>query len=247
MVKLNVNIILGTISGLALSCLIGSLFTSMYLLQQENNNLNTQLTLSKKALKDTIQYGTTVPEKKEVTLGEFTMKVMELVDSPLSNIERKVTAQQLVKIADDMFETFEQRTNWIVLIAIESKFDNNAHSAAGAVGIGQIIPRFAEEFGSRCGLEGVTPKDLKNIVVNAAVSACQFKYLVEELASIPLALAAYNAGKYSTSVQDLKQLKNINKETASYISKWTYIKEQVTKTPDKAEETNGQRRPGLAK
>lgn len=235
MTQRSVNIAVGVFAASAVTLAI-----SMLVLGSQVRNLKQQNSLLESRVQDyaqqVLQYTAGPTGNPEQSLGDFTMKTMEIVSSPLSKVERKVTAQQLVKIANDLFPLYEQRTNWIVLLAIESKFDNSAHSGAGAVGIGQVIPRFATEFGAHCGLEDVTEKDLRNIIVNATVSACQFRYLVDELQSIPLALAAYNAGKYSSSVESLKKLRNLNVETGSYISKWTYVKEQATKAqPEESE------------
>lgn len=188
----------------------------------------------------TLKHGTTAKpgatqQELDQAFGSEILKFMQVVGSPLSKVERMVTAQLLVNVGNTMFDTYEQKINWITLLAIESKFVSSAKSHAGARGLGQVMPQFAAEFGAKCGLDGVTAKDLDNPIVNATISACQFRHLVETLdGNIPLALAAYNAGQFSTTVKDLQKLRSINSETSNYISRFYYLKNAVNATPTPA-------------
>jgi soluble lytic murein transglycosylase-like protein len=70
------------------------------------------------------------------------------------------------------------------VIYIESRFDHRSISPAGAEGLGQLMPR------SAVGL-GVDPRDpLQNLVG----AAWLLRLNLDEFKSVPLALAAYNAG-----------------------------------------------------
>lgn len=77
---------------------------------------------------------------------------------------------------------------WIALfranIAIESNFRQSARSHVGAIGLGQLMPETAQVL-------GVDPHDPRE---NLDGSARYLLMQLEEFGSVPLALAAYNAG-----------------------------------------------------
>lgn len=176
-------------------------------------------------------------EREQQALGNHILTVMEIVKSPLSPPERQLTAQMLVGIASNIMDRIDDRENWIYVLGIESRFDQSAISAAGAVGIGQIMPQYAASFGKLCGLEGVQPKDVNNILVNATLSACLFRNLLETVykRSVVLALAAYNSGPSSASTKNIQNYGSAVPETANYISRFSYLKE-MTKVEKKEKE-----------
>lgn len=72
----------------------------------------------------------------------------------------------------------------MALVSVESNWNPNAKSSAGALGLGQLMPGTAQAL-------GVDPKDPESNLRGAA------KYLAQQIAtfeSLELALAAYNAG-----------------------------------------------------
>jgi hypothetical protein len=168
-------------------------------------------------------------------LGNHILRTMEFVKSPLSLIQRQLLAQTLVKIANDTFETQEQKRDWIRLIGIESKFDNSAKSGVGAIGLGQIMPQYAKEFGKYCGLNGVTEKDAADLLVNATLSACVWRKMLDSVPdnSVILALSAYNSGLASSSTKNISKLGSAVPETANYIARFSYLKEVTDSKKDK--------------
>lgn len=103
------------------------------------------------------------------------------------------------------------------LIEAESAFDPNAHSDAGALGLGQFMP----ETGKRYGL--VTKEDFFNPEKSISAAGRHLKdLLVEHKGSLNKALASYNAG--TGNVQKYAKKGNINgvppfAETTNYVAK----------------------------
>lgn len=162
-------------------------------------------------------------------LGIYTLKLMDVVDSPLSKTMRAIISRSVVDVSMDIFSTQEERKEFAVLISIESKFNPRARSHAGALGLTQVIPKYAKEFGAKCGLDDVSPEDLEYPTVNLVVGACRFKTLLELFnGQTAMALVAYNAGQYSDQLKQLQRLETIaSTETASYVTKFIYVKQKV--------------------
>ena len=103
----------------------------------------------------------------------------------------------------------------LAIIRAESGFDKNAHSAANAYGLMQIIPRTANELASELKLEFSDPEELFNEDLNLKLGV----YYVSKLAKRyenqkEYILAAYNAGPHRVS-----RWKNYNNnETLDFIA-----------------------------
>jgi hypothetical protein len=163
--------------------------------------------------------------RNDEEIGRFALVVMDLSRAPLSKVQRQVTAQTIARVTKGIFSTMEERKAFTVLLAIESKFNRNAKSSAGAVGISQVIRGYAKEFGKKCGIVGLVDDDLTETETNMLVGACQFKDLLKSMDGVvELALVAYNAGSASKSINELRSLGSItNSEAANYIPKYSYL------------------------
>ena len=94
---------------------------------------------------------------------------------------------------------------FLALIHQESRFDANALSPAGAIGLTQLMPGTASDM-------GVDPRDpMQNLEGGARYLAQQYKAFGEW----PLALAAYNAGP--SRVRKAGNVIPDNKETQNYV------------------------------
>jgi soluble lytic murein transglycosylase len=77
----------------------------------------------------------------------------------------------------------------------ESKFDPDAVSPSGAVGLMQLLPSTGQGIADRTGGENWTPDDLKNPELNIRYGSWYLRHLLDKYGDEKLALAAYNAGQ----------------------------------------------------
>jgi soluble lytic murein transglycosylase-like protein len=170
-----------------------------------------------------------IEDKQRREIGNYTILMMQIVNTKLSKTAQNIIAKSIVNVAMEIFSNQEERKQFVVLIGIESKFNPTARSSAGAVGLTQVIPKYAKEFGAHCGMNDVTQEDLLNPDINLFIGACWFKVLLNKLNSnVALALVAYNAGQSSSQLKQLKSLNNItNIETSSYVAKYTFLRSKA--------------------
>jgi hypothetical protein len=168
-------------------------------------------------------------EKDDAELGNYILLQMKIVKAQMSPLKKQILAKQIVSAANDIFTTQEHKKQFVTLIAIESKFHIDAKSGAGAVGLTQVITRYAPEFAAKCGVDNIEPGDLEVPEINLLVGGCRFRTLLEVLnGQTSVALVAYNAGLHSDQIKQLQELRSIdNKETANYIGKFFFIKEKA--------------------
>ena len=82
------------------------------------------------------------------------------------------------------------------VILVESKFDENASSHRGAVGLMQIMPDTAEWIAEEMKLPDYSPSKLEDVHTNMKMGTWYLAYLLKEYdGNKVLALAAYNAGR----------------------------------------------------
>jgi soluble lytic murein transglycosylase len=84
-----------------------------------------------------------------------------------------------------------------ILLAVmreESRFDPDARSIAGALGLMQIMPQTAYRLDKHLKIDITDTSGIYNIRTNITVGAYYLNSLLKEFGSLPLALAAYNAG-----------------------------------------------------
>jgi soluble lytic murein transglycosylase len=77
----------------------------------------------------------------------------------------------------------------------ESKFDADAVSKSGAVGLMQLLPSTGQGIADRTGGEAWTPQDLHDPELNIRYGSWYLRHLLDKYGSEELALAAYNAGQ----------------------------------------------------
>ncbi len=77
----------------------------------------------------------------------------------------------------------------------ESKFDADAVSPSGAVGLMQLLPETGQGIADRTGGDSWTPEDLMNPELNVRYGSWYLRHLLDKYGDEKLALAAYNAGQ----------------------------------------------------
>jgi peptidoglycan lytic transglycosylase len=77
----------------------------------------------------------------------------------------------------------------------ESKFNANARSSSGAIGLMQLLPATAKGIALHTGGSRFRVSDLLNPEINVRYGAFYLRRLIDKYGEVRLALAAYNAGQ----------------------------------------------------
>jgi len=83
----------------------------------------------------------------------------------------------------------------ISIMREESRFDANARSIAGALGLMQLMPSTAHKFDKQVKIALKNAGQLHDAKTNILIGSYYLKHLIKTFNSIPLAIAAYNAGE----------------------------------------------------
>lgn len=81
------------------------------------------------------------------------------------------------------------------VIREESRFDPDARSAAGAMGLMQIMPQTVYRLDKKLNMDIPDINKMLDIRTNITIGAYYLSSLLKEFGSLPVALAAYNAGE----------------------------------------------------
>ena len=83
------------------------------------------------------------------------------------------------------------------VVYVESRFDPNATSAAGAIGLMQLLPDTAKGIALRTGGKRFVVADLRDPEINVRYGSWYLDHLREKYGDTSLVLAAYHAGQGS--------------------------------------------------
>jgi soluble lytic murein transglycosylase len=81
------------------------------------------------------------------------------------------------------------------VVYVESRFDPNARSEAGAIGLMQLLPQTAKGIATRTGGTEFVLADLRDPDINVRYGAWYLEHLRLRYGDIDTALAAYHAGQ----------------------------------------------------
>lgn len=117
------------------------------------------------------------------------------------------------------------------VIREESRYEPEARSIAGAIGLMQLMPQTARQCNKNINVRLKNSPELYNARTNILLGSSYFKQLLNKMGSIPLALASYNGGE--DAVRDW--LKNGNYRTVDefiedipYHETRNYVKKVLT-------------------
>lgn len=130
----------------------------------------------------------------------------------LGNYKMAVNLVTKVQYSEDLHELFypmafqheveeASRKNGIdplLVISVmreESRFDTDARSIAGALGLMQLMPSTAHRFDRHVKIVLKNPGQLHDARTNILIGSYYLKHLIKTFNSIPIAIAAYNAGE----------------------------------------------------
>lgn len=167
--------------------------------------------------------------KDEEDLLVTTVQIMEICGSKLSPARGALISHQLVRnLIDRKNATQAQREAFVSMVCIESRFDPNARSSAGAVGLAQIMPSLAQSFSDMCKIGQLGPDDLQDVEVNIQVGSCLFFALLRHFdGNVALTLAAYNSGAFSKTTKAIANLGTGLDETSGYLARYYSLQEKL--------------------
>jgi soluble lytic murein transglycosylase len=103
------------------------------------------------------------------------------------------------------------------VVYVESRFDPNAESAAGAIGLMQLLPDTAKGIALRTGGDRFVVADLRDPEINVRYGTWYLDHLRERYGGVPLALAAYHAGQGNVDHWRDEGLGIVFPETRDYV------------------------------
>ncbi|MFQ3574373.1 MAG: transglycosylase SLT domain-containing protein [Thermodesulfovibrionales bacterium] len=83
----------------------------------------------------------------------------------------------------------------MAIIREESRYDTEARSIAGAIGLMQLMPSTAKNFQRISHVSFSDNRQLYNPRINIAIGTAYLKHLIKQFGSLPPSIAAYNAGE----------------------------------------------------
>lgn len=165
---------------------------------------------------------------KTESLQQFTEKLFLICGAKSVSARRGILIGQISRIAAERMSSRDRQEAYILLLCIESKYNPEARSKSGAVGMAQLVPRYAAEFADDCGMGKLGANDVYDTETNITVGACYFNLLLNHYnGSTAQALAAYNSGLDSPTVRRLGNIEDGHPETNGYLAKFYTLKERV--------------------
>ncbi len=119
------------------------------------------------------------------------------------------------------------RLNPALLAAVieqESKFNANARSSTGAVGLMQLLPDTAKGIAVHTGGDKFVVSDLTDPEINVRYGSWYLRHLLDKYHNERLALAAYNAGQSNVDEWRRKGEDIQFSETRAYVSRIERLK-----------------------
>jgi peptidoglycan lytic transglycosylase len=103
------------------------------------------------------------------------------------------------------------------VVYVESRFDPNAESAAGAIGLMQLLPETAKGIALRTGGKRFVVADLRDPEINVRYGTWYLDHMRKRYGEVNLALAAYHAGQGNVDQWRAAGLGIVFPETRAYV------------------------------
>lgn len=171
-------------------------------------------------------------EDQDRQLGQYVINMMYQTSAAtkLSDAKKLILARSIVKVANDVFETYENKKAFVALLAIESEFQRTAQSPTGPKGLSQVAKGAFKEGLASCGITNYKDDDVWETDINLYAGACYFRTLLEtHNGDHYIAIVGYNQGPYSKDVKSYAKHGRVeNIEALKYIARFTFLKRTVT-------------------
>jgi soluble lytic murein transglycosylase len=128
-----------------------------------------------------------------LVVAAFAVYVLETEPRWYERLRYPLRYEQIVRGHADNYDLEPQLV--AAVIYQESKFDADAVSDSGAVGLMQLLPATAQGIADRTGGTGWQEADLVDPELNVRYGAWYLRHLLDKYEDEELALAAYNAGQ----------------------------------------------------
>ena len=128
-----------------------------------------------------------------LVLAAFAVYVYETEPRWYERLRYPLRYEQIVRGHADNYRLEPQLV--AAVIYQESKFDADAVSESGAVGLMQLLPATAQGIADRTGGSGWHERDLVDPELNVRYGSWYLRHLLDKYGDEELALAAYNAGQ----------------------------------------------------
>lgn len=128
-----------------------------------------------------------------VALVGFAAYVLETEPRWYERVRYPLRYEEIVKGHAENYQLEPQLV--AAVIYQESKFDPDARSSSGAVGLMQLLPETGQGIADRTGGKNWQPEDLLTPELNIRYGSWYLRHLLDKYDDESLALAAYNAGQ----------------------------------------------------
>lgn len=175
-------------------------------------------------------------EKTESTFSDlyYISKGSEIIKSVNKNITEK-DALEISALAYEESAKYNIDFHFTLgIITTESRFNVNAKSYCGAIGLMQLMPKTAKYIADKYEIKY---KDLYNISTNIQIGVAYLYHLKKKFGSYELAAAGYNGGnvgarKYRDYIAGKRKATEVHKQTLNYVPKvlgYVYDYKQITR------------------
>jgi soluble lytic murein transglycosylase len=145
-------------------------------------------------------------------LPELEIACLSFYVKKMSDFKTSISIANRITYREDLHELYYPPAYWdvvedaartndidpLLILSImreESRFAPEARSVAGALGLLQLMPQTASRMSARAHVSLKHSDDLYDIRTNVFIGTYYLKSLINHFDSVPLAIAAYNAGE----------------------------------------------------